>query len=202
MSTTVSPTLRDVVGLPADLPRLADTTLVMIDYQNTYRTGVMALPGAEAALQAGARLLERARASGARVVHIVNDGGPGSPYDVREEIGSISPRVAPRDGEPVVVKTAPNAFHETELDRVLKDLGAGTDLVLAGFMTHMCVTFTAEGAFLRGYRPVVVADACASRTLAGPDGAPLDHDALHRAALTTIGDLFGLVVPTAAALEA
>ncbi|GAA4044302.1 cysteine hydrolase family protein [Nonomuraea soli] len=201
MSTTVSTTLREVVGLPADLPRLAGTTLVMIDYQNTYRTGVMALPGAEAAIKAGARLLERARAAGAGVVHIVNDGGPGTPYDIHAEIGSISPEVAPREGEPVVVKTAPNAFHQTGLERVLKDLGAGGDLVLAGFMTHMCVTFTAEGAFLRGYRPVVVADACATRTLAGPGGTPVDDATLHRAALTTIGDLFGLVVPTAAALE-
>ncbi|MFI6920234.1 cysteine hydrolase family protein [Nonomuraea spiralis] len=202
MSTTVSPTLRQVVGLPAEPARLADSTLVLIDYQNTYRTGVMALPGADQALAAGARLLERARAAGARVVHVVNDGGPGTPYDVRAEIGAISPQVAPRDGEPVVVKTFPDAFQQTGLRDVLTDLGAGPDLVLAGFMTHMCVAFTAQGAFNLGFRPTVVADACATRRLAGPDGTPLSAGALHDAALTTIGDLFGLVVATADALPA
>ncbi|MGW5683599.1 cysteine hydrolase family protein [Nonomuraea sp. NPDC003754] len=200
MSTTVSPTLRQVVGLPTDPVRLADATLVLIDYQNTYTTGVMALPAADRALAAGARLLERARAAGSRVVHVVNDGGPGTPYDIRAEIGAISPRVAPRDGEPVVVKTFPDAFHQTGLHQVLADLNAGPDLILAGFMTHMCVTFTAQGAFNLGYRPTVVADACATRPLSGPGGAPLSAATLHAAALTTIGDLFGVVVPTADAL--
>ncbi|WP_406313664.1 cysteine hydrolase [Streptosporangium sp. NBC_01639] len=200
MSTTASPTLRQVIGLPTGPARLADSTLVLIDYQNTYRTGVMALSAADRALAAGARLLERARAAGAHVIHVVNDGGPDTPYDVRAEIGAISPEVAPRDGEPVVVKTFPNAFHQTDLQQVLTDLNAGPDLILAGFMTHMCVAFTAQGAFNLDYRPTVVADACATRPLSDPDGALLPADILHAAALTTIGDLFGLVVPTADAL--
>ncbi|WP_043622719.1 cysteine hydrolase family protein [Nonomuraea candida] len=199
---TVSTTLRDVIGLDGALPRLADATLVLIDFQNTYRTGVMALPDADRALDAGARLLERARAAGARVVHVVNDGGEGSPYDIRAEIGRIEDRVAPRDGEPVVVKGFPNAFHETDLLEVLRRSEAGPDLVLAGFMTHMCVQFTAQGAFNLGYRPTVVAEACATRPLAGPDGAPIPADALHAAALTTIGDLFGLVAARVADLPA
>lgn len=200
--TTVSTTLRDLVGLPQEPPALAASTVIMIDFQNTYRTGVMALPGAEEAVRAGARLLERARAAGARVVHVVNDGGPGTPYDIRAEIGSISPEVAPIDGEPTVVKTFPNSFHDTDLHKILEGLGAGTELVLAGFMTHMCVMFTAEGAVNLGYRPTVVADACATRPLADPTGAPLSAETLHAASLTTIADRFGVVVPTADALPA
>jgi nicotinamidase-related amidase len=198
--STPSPTLRTVVGLDNALPRLADATLVMIDFQNTYTTGVMALEGAEAALDAGARLLEAARAAGIPVVHVVNDGGAGTPYDIRAEIGAIHDRVAPVDGEPVVVKQVPNAFHDTELEKTLRDLGAGTELVLAGFMTHMCVAFTAQGAFQHGYQPTVVADACATRPLTAPDGSVVPAAVLHTAALTTIGDLFGVVAPTTAAL--
>ncbi|REE99902.1 isochorismatase family protein [Thermomonospora umbrina] len=197
---TVSTTLRDVIGLDGALPALSTGTLIMIDFQNTYRTGVMALPGADRALDAAARLLDRARAAGTPVVHVVNDGGEGGPYDIRAEIGRIEARVAPRDGEPVVVKGFPNAFHETDLSEVLRRLGAGPDLVLAGFMTHMCVQFTAQGAFNLGHRPTVVAEACATRPLAGPDGAPIPADALHAAALTTIGDLFGPVAPRVADL--
>ena len=51
-------------------------------------------------------------------------------------------------------------------------------------MTHMCVTFTAEGAFLRGSNPTVIADATvAGRAVsigAGAHGvaATVDADAL------------------------
>lgn len=199
---TVSTTLRDVIGLDGALPALPAATLIMIDFQNTYRTGVMALPGAGSALEAAARLLDRARAAGTPVVHVVNDGGEGSPYDVRAEIGRVAEPVAPRDGEPVVVKRFPDSFHDTDLLDVLRRLDAGPDLVLAGFMTHMCVQSTAQGAFNLGYRPTVVAEACATRPLAGPDGTPIPADALHAAALTTIGDLFGLVAPRVADLPA
>lgn len=193
---TASTSLRDVIGLDSELPRLADATLVMIDFQNTYRTGVMALEGAEQALAAGARLLAAARATGAPVIHIVNDGGEDTPYDIRAEIGAISAEVAPADGEPVVVKRFPDAFHDTDLEKTLRELGAGKELVLAGFMTHMCVAFTAQGAFNLGYRPTVVAEATATRSLAAHDGTVVPAASLRTAALTTIGDLFGTIAPT------
>ncbi|MGI5395163.1 cysteine hydrolase family protein [Streptomyces sp. CA-251251] len=187
-------TLRQLNGLDDTPARLADSTLVLIDYQNTYTTGVMELDGWQDALDAGARLLARARREGAKVVHVVNDGGEGTPYDVRAEIGAIHPSVAPLDGEPVVVKKAPNAFVGTDLDRHVDAAGHG-DLVLAGFMTHMCVAFTAHGAFLRGNRPTVVADACATRALPVA-GTEVDARQVHHAALATVADLYGVVVPS------
>ncbi|MFF4319370.1 cysteine hydrolase family protein [Streptomyces sp. NPDC001568] len=207
MSTlTPSTTLRDVIGLDNRPPELAASVLIMVDFQNTYRTGVMALEGVEEALAAGARLLERARAAGAPVVHVLNDGGEGTPYDIRAHIGAISDEVAPVVGEPVVVKQFPNAFHLTELERTLTDLGAapgsGKDLVIAGFMTHMCVNYTAQGAFNLGYRPTVVAETTATRSLAAPDGTVLAAGALQAAALTGITDLFGTVVATVDELPA
>lgn len=200
--TTASPTLRTVSGLGERPARLAGATLVLIDFQQTYRTGVMALPEAERALAAAARLLAAARALERPIVHIVNDGGPDTPYDIRAEIGAISDLVAPLPGEPVVVKQVPNAFHGTDLEATLTELGAGPELVLAGFMTHMCVQFTAQGAFNLGYRPTVVAEATATRPLLGPDGALVPAATLQAAALTTIGDLFGVVVPTVDQLAA
>ncbi|MEU2833718.1 isochorismatase family protein [Streptomyces lavendulae] len=192
---TASVSLRDVIGLDNTPPRLAESTLVLIDFQNTYRSGVMALDGAEEALAAGARLLAAARAAGTPVVHVADAG-----YDLTTELGSISAEVAPADGERVVVKQVPNAFHATDLEKVLRDLDAGPDLVLAGFMTHMCVAFTAQGAFNLGYRPTVVAEATATRSLAAPDGTVVPAAALRTAALTTIADVFGVVVPTVADL--
>ncbi|MFF4218343.1 isochorismatase family protein [Streptomyces nondiastaticus] len=205
-SNQPSTTLRDVIGLDSRPPALSDSVLILIDYQNTYRTGVMALEGAEEALAAGARLLERARAAGVPVVHVINDGGENTPYDIRARIGAISDEVAPADGETVVVKQFPNAFHLTELEQTLTGLGAapgsGRDLVIGGFMTHMCVSYTAQGAFNLGYRPTVVAETTATRALTAPDGTVLPAATLQTAALTTITDLFGTVVPTVDALPA
>ncbi|WP_406447425.1 isochorismatase family protein [Streptomyces sp. NBC_00876] len=205
-SVQPSTTLRDAIGLDSRPPRLSDSVLIMIDFQNTYRTGVMALEGAEEALAAGARLLERAREAGIPVVHVINDGGENTPYDIRAHIGAISDEVAPAEGETVVVKQFPNSFHLTELEKTLTALGAaagsGKDLVLAGFMTHMCVNYTAQGAFNLGYRPTVVAEATATRALAAPDGTVLPAATLQTAALTAVTDLFGIVVPTVETLPA
>ncbi|MFJ5275395.1 cysteine hydrolase family protein [Streptomyces parvulus] len=187
-------TLRRLNGFDDTPAKLAGSTLVLVDYQNTYTTGVMELDGWRDALEAGARLLARARREGAKVVHVVNDGGEGTPYDIRAEIGAIHPSVAPLDGEPVVVKKAPDAFVGTDLARHV-DAAGNDDLVIAGFMTHMCVAFTAQGAFLRGNRPTVVADACATRALPVTD-TEVDARQVHQGALATIADLYGVVVPS------
>ncbi|MBL1081127.1 isochorismatase family protein [Streptomyces actinomycinicus] len=191
-------TLRELNGFDQTPASLAGSTLIMVDYQNTYTQGVMELEGWDAALDAAAGLLARARAAGARVVHVINDGGEGTPYDVRAEIGRIHPRVAPADGEPVVVKGVPNAFIDTDLAEHV-DAAGHKDVVIAGFMTHMCVLFTAQGAFLRGNRPTVVADASATRPLRTAV-AEVSAEQVHHGALATIEDLYGVVVPSASSL--
>lgn len=190
-------TLRELNGFDATPAALAGSTLILVDYQNTYTRGVMELDGWQDSLDAAARLLARAREAGTKVVHVINDGGEGTPYDIRAEIGRIHPAVAPADGETVVVKKAPDSFHGTELGEHVPE---GGDVIIAGWMTHMCVAFTAQGAFLRGNRPTVVADACATRSLpvAGTD---LDARQVHHGALATIGDLYGVVVPTQESLR-
>ncbi|WP_406244122.1 isochorismatase family protein [Streptomyces anulatus] len=190
-------TLRELNGFDATPAVLAGSTLILVDYQNTYTRGVMELDGWQESLDAAARLLARAREAGTTVVHVINDGGEGTPYDIRAEIGRIHPAVAPADGETVVVKKAPDSFHGTDLGDHVPE---GGDVLIAGWMTHMCVAFTAQGAFLRGNRPTVVADACATRSLpvAGTD---LDARQVHLGALATIGDLYGVVVPTQESLR-
>ncbi|MCP2163265.1 isochorismatase family protein [Goodfellowiella coeruleoviolacea] len=193
-----STTLREISALPTTPAVLSDATVILVDYQNTYTRGVLRLDGWERALDEAAELLARARAEGAEVIHVMHDGGEGSPYDIRQDIGRIHERVAPAPGERVVVKTAPNAFVGTELGDLV-DAAGHDNVVIAGFMTHMCVTFTAEGAFLRGNAPTVVAAACATRALPSAAG-PVSAAEQHRAALATIGDLYGVVVASAADL--
>lgn len=194
----MSDTLRTLAGLPAAPAPLAESTLILIDCQNTYTRGVMELDGVQAALDETATLLDRARTAGIPIIHIQHSDGPGSLYDIEGESGAIVAQVAPRDGEAVVVKNYPNSFVQTDLEQRLKALNA-SNLVLTGFMTHMCVNSTARGAFNLGFAPTVVAAATATRSLPGVDG-PVDAAALHSASLAAVADLFAIVVPGASAV--
>ncbi len=191
-------TLRVLSGLPSDPASLADSTLIMIDCQNTYVRGVMALDGVDAALDQASELLERARSAGIPIIHFQHDAGEGSPYDLSDDIGAIVERVAPRPGEATMVKKFPNSFVGTDLDERLK-AGSAHNLVLAGFMTHMCVNSTARGAFNLGYAPTVVASATATRALP-VTGDTVPSGELQTASLAAIADLFGLVVADPSAI--
>lgn len=199
--TDARPTLRSLMALPDTPAPLSQSVLVLIDCQNTYREGIMQLEGVEPALAECARLLQRAREAGATVIHIRHDAGPGTPYDVQARIGAIADIVAPAAGETVITKGFPSSFEQTSLDAELKKTGT-TDLVLAGFMTHMCVNSTARAAFNHGYRPTVVASATATRALANPLGGVLAAETVHDAALAALSDMFAIVLPTADALTA
>ena len=189
-----NPTLRALAELPLEPAGLSASTLVMIDCQNTYTRGVMELEGVQAALDEAAALLDRARSAGIPVIHVQHSDGPGSLYDVEGETGAIVTRVAPRDGEAVVVKQYPNSFVDTDFDEQLKAVGA-TNLVIAGFMTHMCVNSTARAAFNAGYAPTVVAAATATRSLPGVDGGEVSAAVLQSASLAALADMFAVVVP-------
>ena len=192
-------TLREVAGLPTQPTALREAALVMIDCQNTYREGTMKLAGVEDALVEAARLLERARSAGTPIFHIQHDAGPGSPYDITARIGQISDEVAPKAGEPVITKHFPNSFVQTDLEQQLRAAGV-TNVILAGFMTHMCVNSTARGAFNLGFQPTVVAGATATRDLPGGDGDVVSAVALQAASLAALRDLFAVVVPTSGQL--
>src|SRR5882724_8716202 len=110
-----NPTLRALSEMPLEPASLGESTLVLIDCQKTYTYGVMELDGVQAALDEAAALLDRARTAGIPIIHIQHDDGPGSLYDTQGESGAIVSRVAPREGEPVVVKNYPNSFVATEL---------------------------------------------------------------------------------------
>ncbi|BBG05154.1 MULTISPECIES: cysteine hydrolase family protein [Pseudonocardia] len=184
-------TLRGLMGLPVEPAPLGRSALIMIDLQNTYTDGVMRLENVEPALEEAAVLLDRARSAGARVIHVQHDAGEGSPYDVTAPIGAIHDSVAPRDGEAVVVKNFPSAFVHTGLAELLEGY---QDLVLAGFMTHMCINSTARSAFSAGHVPTVVAAATATRDLPGVDGTVRATE-VHAAALAGLADLPAIVVP-------
>lgn len=190
---TASQTLRDISGLSNQPANLKDSALILIDIQTTYRRGIMQLTHVEPAIVEAQKLLKTARVLKIPIIHIQHDAGVGTPYDVSADIGAIAPEVAPIAGEKVIVKNYPNAFIQTSLDAELKALKV-TNLVLVGFMTHMCVNSTAHGAFNLGYAVTIVASATASRPLLSANNKLLSAEEVHFGALAATRDLYAIVV--------
>jgi nicotinamidase-related amidase len=181
-------TLLEMAGRAPVPPKLGDSILVLIDVQNEYLEGPIALPGAQPALAKAADLLARARKAGTRVVHVAHKGGKGGLFDREAHRGAIADAVAPIAGETVVEKPRPNSFSGTTLAEAVGAPGA--PLIMAGFMTHMCVSSTARAALDLGYQTVIAADACATRDLPKPGGGVIDAKSLHEAELAALADRF------------
>ena len=187
-------TIRDLAGLGNEASSINDSALVIIDAQNTYCEGIMKLDGVDKALSECKKLLDRFRAAGRPVFHIRHDAGPGTPYDVSAPIGQIADIVAPIEGEAVITKNYPSSFVQTELDELLKQADV-SNLILTGFMSHMCVNSTARGAFSLGYNPTVVASATATRALPSKvTGKDVPSEQVDEAALAALSDLPSAVV--------
>ena len=185
-------TLLDMAGVANRPHRLAEAAVVMIDAQMEYVNGRLPLTGIEAALEVGARLLAAARAAGRPVIHVQNRGkgdglfGPDSAYF------AIAPQVAPHAGEAIVEKVVPNALADGVLDTRLKELGVA-NIIVAGFMTHLCVSTTARAALDLGYGCTVLAPACATRDLPDGQGGVVPAAELHRVEIAALADRFAMI---------
>jgi nicotinamidase-related amidase len=190
-------TLLQMAGASNEPAPLSESAVVIIDAQNEYVEGKLPLTGVEPALDQIAQLLTAARAAGAPIIHVVHRGRAGGLFDPLGKMFQIHPKAAPAAGEKIIEKELPNAFAKTALHLALQATER-KGLVLAGFMTHMCVSATARAALDHGWKTTVVGDAAATRDLPDPlGGEPIAAVALHRAALAEIADRFALVTRVA-----
>jgi nicotinamidase-related amidase len=188
-------TLRDHAGIAWPAATFDDAVLLLIDAQREYTEGKLRLHGIDAAVGVIADLLERARGAGTPIVHVAQNGRPGSAlFDPEGPMSRFIAGIEPRDGEISVVKSLPNAFAGTELDARLKATGR-TNLIVAGFMTHMCISATTRVATDLGYRATIVSGSTATRDLPDGNGGVIDAATVHRVALAELSDRFATVVP-------
>jgi nicotinamidase-related amidase len=199
MTTITTPTLLQLAGADLSLPKLGAASLVLIDLQNEYLAGPLALSGADAAIANAARLLAAARNVGAAIFHIAHRGRPGGLFDRGATRGDIVPALAPLPDEPVIEKELPNAFAGTDLKARL-DAAGHRNIVLAGFMTHMCVSSTARAALDLGFRTTIAAAACATRDLPDGRGGIIPAATIHDVALAELSDRFALIARDRATL--
>jgi nicotinamidase-related amidase len=101
-------------------------------------------------------LLSRARSSGAPVIYVQHNEQGG--MEEGEPLWQIHPKVAPREGEPVIQKESPDSFHETRLQEELEAHGIKR-LVICGGQTQYCVDTTVRRAAASGYDVLLVSDA-------------------------------------------
>lgn len=114
--------------------------------------------------------------------------GPMGRILIRGEAGhQIIPELAPINGEVIIDKPGKGAFYRTELGDVLKEQRID-NLLVCGVTTEVCVHTTVREANDRGYRCVVISDACASYF-------PQFH-AVALAMVSAQGGIFGWVATT------
>lgn len=186
-------------------PRLGGgkaAALLLVDFARgwTDAASPLAVPCADEVATA-ARLLATARACGVPVVFTTvayDDADVETVLMLRKtprvrqmrtgsQLTEIDARLAPREGELVLVKKHASAFFGTPLASYLVARGVDT-LVIGGVITSGCVRTSAVDATQHGFRPLVVAEATTDRS---PEA--------REAALRTVDDLYGDVVSSAEA---
>lgn len=125
---------RETIGVPPSSASTADSTLLIIDAQNEYATGLLRTENVDSTRRAIAALLERYRAAGAAVVHIVHDTPEGAPvFTPGQDVSREFAELEPRQGEKVVHKSFPGSFTQTDLGAILEASGT-KKVVLTGYM--------------------------------------------------------------------
>jgi nicotinamidase-related amidase len=149
------------------------TVLLVMDVQRGVVERFAGEPGYLPRLQ---RAITAARASRIPVVYVTVGFRPGYPeisatnrtfsalastgrFADGDPAAEIHPAVAPQPGDLVVTKRRVSAFTGSDLDVLLRGLGAGT-LVLTGIATSGVVLSTLRQAADLDYRLVVLADGC------------------------------------------
>jgi nicotinamidase-related amidase len=90
----------------------------------------------------------------AQVDHCLGHPVPGRP---------LAELLRPEEDDYFVLKPMHSGFYSTTLELLLKHLGAKT-LVLCGIAGNNCVLFTANDAYMRGFKLIVPEDSIASNT--------------------------------------
>lgn len=125
---------RSMLGMAASTASPSDSVLVIIDAQNEYAQGHLAVTNAATTRKTIAALLEKYRAGGGQIVHVVHRVPEGAPvFTPGTALAEEFDELAPKAGEKVIGKMHPSSFADTELEEVLGK-GSGKKVVLTGYM--------------------------------------------------------------------
>ena len=187
-------TMFQLTGRGYAAANLSNASLLIIDAQNEYLSGPLALSGMKAATDNIARLLKAAREAKRPVVHVRHLGTVGGTFDPQGPRGEFIAGLEPTGDEVVIEKRMPNAFNDTRLREALETQGH-LDLIVCGFMSHSSVSTTVRAAKDYGFRCTLVEDACATRDLPTANGVISAAD-VQRTEMAIMNDNFATLAQT------
>ncbi|MEV7024293.1 isochorismatase family protein [Kitasatospora sp. NPDC093558] len=140
--------------------------LLVIDVQESFRQREnWAAVSNPAIVERVNELVEHARGRGDLVVWVLHsEPGTGTVFDPARGFVHLMDGLAPAEGEPVVTKTAHNAFTTTNLQQVLTQHGV-RGVVVSGIRTEQCCETTTRVACDLGYDVTFVTDATATHPI-------------------------------------
>ncbi|MFF6909501.1 isochorismatase family protein [Streptomyces sp. NPDC012389] len=143
--------------------------LLVVDVQAAFVAGGNPVPDAPRLLDRVDGLVRRARAAGALVVHLQNDGPAGEPDEPHTPGWELYIPVTGGPAETVIRKTEDDGFEGTPLEAELTAAGVAS-LAVCGVMSEMCVLATARRALELEYRVVLPHDAHATYDIPAAPG--------------------------------
>ena len=191
----------------------AHTAVVVVDMQNDFcadggyihTTQNADMSGNKPLSERIGKLVEAARDAGAMVVWIKAiydhellpapmlskflEKGKGAVCCASDSWGSDFYEIAPNDDEFVVEKRCYSAFHNTQLDDILRRRGIRT-LVMTGVATNVCVDSTLREGFFHGYYIVMPPDCVGSANVP-----------LHEATIKSVEFIFGHIPESAEVMK-
>ncbi len=142
--------------------------------------------------QAILTLLTKYRAANSSVIHVAHDTPPSAPiFTPGTPLAEVFPELHPypnNSHEAIIHKQHPGSFTGTNLEQQIKQTGK-KQLVLVGYMAHVCVSTTARQAAERGYDVILAKGAIGDRDIPGVDAGTVVDIVLKE-----LGDAFGTVV--------
>lgn len=134
-------------------------------------------------------LLGQYRAAGAPVFHVVHKVPEGAPiFTPNTRLAEEFDELKPEGNEPTLNKEHPGSFTGTKLDELIKATGR-KQIVLTGYMAHVCVSTTARQADERGYDVILAKEAIGDRDIPGVKAMDLVETVLLE-----LADGFGTIV--------
>ncbi|MFF6956472.1 isochorismatase family protein [Streptomyces sp. NPDC008317] len=153
------------------------TALIVIDVQESFRQreSWQAASDPEVATRV-ARLVDHAREQGHPVIWVLHsEPGSNTVFDPESGHVRLIDGLTRAEGEPLLTKTAHNAFTTTNLQQILTARGIRS-LITCGIRTEQCVETTTRLASDLGYDVTFVVDATATEPIEhrdAPAGRPL-----------------------------
>lgn len=183
--------LSSFLGVEPSKPTTNDSVLVIVDAQNEYDHGLLAISDVKSSRAVIGDVLKKYRDANGDVVHVRHSTPNGAPLftpntELAEEFEELTKDAGTT--EKVVLKQHPSSFTGTDLNEHLEKLGK-KKIVLAGYMAHVCISNTSRAGAELGYDVSVLSDGIGDRDIPGATAKQLVDTTLAE-----LGDVSATVI--------